>query len=213
MKKTINVMLVDDHAVVRFGFRMLLEATDDIKVVAEAESAEAAYQQIPAAKPDVIVMDISLGGTMGVEATRRIVARDKSAKVMGLSSHEDPSYVRYMLKAGALGYLSKRSAPDELIHAIRQVSEGRMYIDTSLSQRMALEEFNGERSPIEVLSEREFGVFIQLAKGASVNQIADMLNISPRTVGTHLYNVKQKLGAANQAELTLIAVRHGLIET
>ncbi len=206
-------MLVDDHAVVRFGFRMLLESTDDIKVVAEAESAEAAYQQIPTAKPDVIVMDISLGGTMGVEATRRIVARDKSAKVLGLSSHEDPSYVRYMLKAGALGYLSKRSAPDELMHAIRQVAEGRMYIEASLSQRMALEEFNGEKSPIEVLSEREFGVFIQLAKGLSVNQIAELLTISPRTVGTHLYNVKQKLGAANQAELTLIAVRHGLIET
>jgi two-component system, NarL family, invasion response regulator UvrY len=213
MKKTINVMLVDDHAVVRFGFRMLLESTDDIKVVAEAESAEAAYQQIPTAKPDVIVMDISLGGTMGVEATRRIVARDKTAKVLGLSSHEDPSYVRYMLKAGAQGYLSKRSAPDELMHAIRQVAEGRMYIEASLSQRMALEEFNGEKSPIEVLSEREFGVFIQLAKGLSVNQIAELLNISPRTVGTHLYNVKQKLGAANQAELTLIAVRHGLIET
>ena len=213
MKKTINVMLVDDHAVVRFGFRMLLESTDDIKVVAEADSAEAAYQQIPVAKPDVIVMDISLGDTMGVEATRRIVARDKGAKVLGLSSHEDPSYVRYMLKAGALGYLSKRSAPDELMHAIRQVAEGRMYIEASLSQRMALEEFNGEKSPIEVLSEREFGVFIQLAKGLSVNQIAELLNISPRTVGTHLYNVKQKLGAANQAELTLIAVRHGLIET
>lgn len=212
MKKTINVMLVDDHAVVRFGFRMLLDATDDIRVVAEADSAEAAYQQIPTAKPDVIVMDISLGGTMGVEATRRIVARDKMARVLGLSSHEDPSYVRYMLKAGALGYLSKRSAPDELMHAIRQVAEGRMYIDTQLSQRMALEEFNGEKSPIEVLSEREFGVFIQLAKGSSVNQIAEMLNISPRTVGTHLYNVKQKLGVANQAELALIAVRHGLIE-
>jgi two-component system invasion response regulator UvrY len=212
MKKTINVMLVDDHAVVRYGFRMLLDATDDIRVVAEADSAEAAYQQIPSAKPDVIVMDISLGGTMGVEATRRIVARDKMARVLGLSSHEDPSYVRYMLKAGALGYLSKRSAPDELMHAIRQVAEGRMYIDSQLSQRMALEEFNGEKSPIEVLSEREFGVFIQLAKGASVNQIADMLNISPRTVGTHLYNVKQKLGVANQAELALIAERHGLIE-
>ena len=213
MKKPINVMLVDDHAVVRYGFRMLLDATDDIKVVAEAESAEAAYQLIPSAKPDVIVMDISLGGTMGVEATRRIVARDKAARVLGLSSHEDPSYVRYMLKAGALGYLSKRSAPDELMHAIRQVAEGRMYIDSQLSQRMALEEFNGEKSPIEVLSEREFGVFIQLAKGLSVNQIAELLTISPRTVGTHLYNVKQKLGAANQAELTLIAVRHGLIET
>lgn len=212
MKKTINVMLVDDHAVVRMGFRMLLEATEDIRVVAEAESAETAYQQIPTAQPDVIVMDISLGGTMGVEATRRIIARDKHARVLGLSSHEDPSYVRYMLKAGALGYLSKRTAPDELIHAIRQVNEGRMYIDSHLSQRMALEEFNGEKSPIEVLSEREFGVFIQLAKGSSVNQIAELLNISPRTVGTHLYNVKQKLGVANQAELTLIAVRHGLIE-
>ncbi len=212
MKKNINVMLVDDHAVVRFGFRMLLEATEDIRVVAEAESAEAAYQQIPVAKPDVIVMDISLGGTMGVEATRRIIARDKTARVLGLSSHEDPSYVRYMLKAGALGYLSKRSAPDELIHAIRQVNDRRMYIDTSLSQRMALEEINGEKSPIEILSEREFGVFIQLAKGASVNQIAEGLNISPRTVGTHLYNIKQKLNVANQSELTLIAVRHGLIE-
>ena len=212
MKTPINVMLVDDHAVVRFGFRMLLDATDDIRVVAEAESAEAAYQLIPKSKPDVIVMDISLGDTMGVEATRRIVARDKMARVLGLSSHEDPSYVRYMLKAGALGYLSKRSAPDELMHAIRQVAEGRMYIDSQLSQRMALEEFNGEKSPIEVLSEREFGVFIQLAKGSSVNQIAEMLNISPRTVGTHLYNVKQKLGVANQAELALIAVRHGLIE-
>ena len=124
MKKTINVMLVDDHAVVRMGFRMLLEATDDIRVVAEAESAEAAYQQISSTQPDVIVMDISLGGTMGVEATRRIVARDKHARVLGLSSHEDPSYVRYMLKAGALGYLSKRTAPDELIHAIRQVNKG-----------------------------------------------------------------------------------------
>ena len=212
MSKKITVMLVDDHAVVRFGFRMLLEATEDIQVVAEAESAEIAYQQIPIVKPDVIVMDISMGGTMGVEATRRIVARDKLAKVLGLSSHEDPSYVRYMLKAGALGYLSKRSAPDELIHAIRQVAEGRMYIENNVSQRMALEEFNGEKSPIEVLSEREFGVFIQLAKGQSVNQIAEILNISPRTAGTHLYNVKQKLGATNQAELTLIAVRHGLIE-
>ena len=212
MKTPINVMLVDDHAVVRYGFRMLLDATEDIRVVAEAESAEVAYQLIPTAKPDVIVMDISLGGTMGVEATRRIVARDKMARILGLSSHEDPSYVRYMLKAGALGYLSKRSAPDELMHAIRQVSEGRMYIDSQLSQRMALEEFNGEKSPIEVLSEREFGVFIQLAKGSSVNQIAEMLNISPRTVGTHLYTIQQKLGVANQAELALIAVRHGLIE-
>jgi two-component system invasion response regulator UvrY len=133
-------------------------------------------------------------------------------RILALSSHEDPSYVRFMLKAGALGYLSKRSAPEELIHAIRQVAMGRMYLDAHVSQRMALQEFNGEKNPLEILSEREFGVFVELAKGNSVNQIAQMLNVSPRTVGTHLYNVKQKLCVGNQAELTLIAVRHGLIE-
>ncbi|WP_424191904.1 response regulator [Ampullimonas aquatilis] len=212
MSEQISVMLVDDHMVVRFGFRMLLEATPDIRVVAEAESAEAAYQEIPNCKPDVVVMDVSLGGTTGVEATRRIIARDKNVRVLGLSSHEDPSYVRFMLKAGALGYLSKRSAPDDLILAIRSVAAGRMYLDPRLSQRMALQEFDGGTNPMEILSEREFEVFIQLAKGQSVNQIATALNISPRTAGTHLYNVKQKLSVSNQAELSLIAIRHGLID-
>ena len=212
MSAAIGVMLVDDHMVVRIGFRMLLEATADIRVLAEADSAESAYQQLQNCRPDVIVMDIGLGEISGVEATRRILARDASARVLALSSHEDPSYVRFMLKAGALGYLSKRSAPEELIQAIRQVAGGRMYLDAHVSQRMALQEFNGEKSPLEILSEREFGVFVMLAKGASVNQIAASMNVSPRTTGTHLYNIKQKLGAANQAELALIALRHGLIE-
>ena len=212
MSAMIRVMLVDDHMVVRIGFRMLLEATDDIRVVAEADCADAACQQALASPVDVIVMDIGLGQTSGVEATRRILARDKGARVLALSSHEDPSYVRFMLKAGALGYLSKRSAPEELIQAIRQVASGRMYLDAHVSQRMSLQEFNGEKNPLEILSEREFGVFVMLAKGASVNQIAVTLSVSPRTVGTHLYNIKQKLGAANQAELALIALRHGLIE-
>ncbi len=211
MTGAIRVLLVDDHMVVRIGFKMLLDATPDIRVVAEADSADAAYQQIAASTPDVIVMDIGLGVTSGVEATRRILARDKNARVLALSSHEDPSYVRFMLKAGALGYLSKRSAPEELIQAIRQVAGGHMYLDAHVSQRMALQEFNGERNPLEILSEREFGVFLMLAKGASVNQIAVTLSVSPRTTGTHLYNIKQKLAAANQAELALIALRHGLI--
>lgn len=212
MNTPITVMLVDDHMVVRLGFKMLLDATSDIRVIAEADSGEAAYQQFITHQPDVVVMDISMSGMMGVEATRRIIARDKSARVLGLSSHEDPSYVRFMLKAGALGYLSKRTAPDELIHAIRQVASGRMYLDAHISQRMALQDFNGDKNPVDILSDREFGVFIELAKGLSVNQIAEQLNISPRTAGTHLYNIKQKLGVANQAELTLIAVRHKLID-
>ena len=212
MSALISVLLVDDHMVVRIGFRMLLEATPDIRVVAEADCAEAAFQQVLAVHPDVIVMDIGLGQTSGVEATRRILAHERGAKVLALSSHEDPSYVRFMLKAGALGYLSKRSAPEELIQAIRQVAAGRMYLDAHVSQRMALQEFNGEKNPLEILSEREFGVFVMLAKGASVNQIAVTLSVSPRTIGTHLYNIKQKLAAANQAEIALIALRHGLIE-
>lgn len=211
MSGKIGVLLVDDHAVVRTGFRMLLESTADIEVVAEAESGERAYSDYQAVRPDVVVMDISIVGMNGVQATQRILAWDRGARILALSSHEDPSQVRFMLKAGALGYLSKRGAPEALIDAIRVVAQGRMYLDAQLANRMALQEFQGEKHPLDVLSEREFGVFIQLAKGSSANQIADELSLSPRTVGTHLYHIKQKLSAANQSELTLIAIRHGLI--
>lgn len=208
-----RVMLVDDHAVVRMGFRMLLEATDDMTVVAEAETGEAAYQTFQDAAPDVIVMDLAMPGAGGMEAAKRILARDKGARILALSAHEDPSHARHMLKAGALGYLSKRSAPEALIDAIRQIAAGRMYVDAIVAQRMAMQEFRGETSPVGLLSEREFEIFLQLAKGLSVNQIAEILTLSPRTVGTHLYNIKQKLNVSNQAEIALIAVRHGLIET
>ena len=208
-----RVMLVDDHAVVRMGFRMLLEATDDMTVVAEAETGEAAYQSFQDAAPDVIVMDLAMPGAGGMEAAKRILARDKGARILALSAHEDPSHARHMLKAGALGYLCKRSAPEALIDAIRQIAAGRMYVDALVAQRMAMQEFRGETNPVGLLSEREFEIFLKLAKGLSVNQIADILTLSPRTVGTHLYNIKQKLNVSNQAEIALIAVRHGLIET
>jgi two-component system, NarL family, invasion response regulator UvrY len=208
-----RVMLVDDHAVVRMGFRMLLEATDDMTVVAEAETGEAAYQSFQDAAPDVIVMDLAMPGAGGMEAAKRILARDKGARILALSAHEDPSHARHMLKAGALGYLCKRSAPEALIDAIRQIAAGRMYVDAIVAQRMAMQEFRGETNPVGLLSEREFEIFLKLAKGLSVNQIADILTLSPRTVGTHLYNIKQKLNVSNQAEIALIAVRHGLIET
>jgi two-component system invasion response regulator UvrY len=115
-----------------------------------------------------------------------------------------------VLKAGALGYLCKRSAPEELIDAVTAIAEGRIYVDSAVARKLASQELGGE---VEALSEREFAVFIQLARGATVSRIAETLSLSPNTVGTHLYNIKQKLGAANQSELTLIAVRNGLIET
>jgi two-component system, NarL family, invasion response regulator UvrY len=207
----IRVMLVDDHALVRMGFRMLL-ADAKVEVVAEAGTGEQACQDYPRVKPDVVVMDLSMPGMGGLEAVRRLLAQDPNAKVLALSAHEDTAHPRRVLRAGALGYLTKRSAPDALIAAVTAIARGEPYIDADTAQAMATAQVKGETSPADVLSEREFSVFIQLARGLSVAQIADNLKLSPSTVGTHLYHVKQKLDAGNQSELTLVALRWGLIQ-
>jgi two-component system, NarL family, invasion response regulator UvrY len=207
-----TVMLVDDHAVVRVGFRLLLQAAADLQVVAEAQSGEQAialYAQNPV---DIVVMDLAMEGAGGIEAIKRIRARDAGARILALSAHEDMSHPKRALKAGALGYLSKRSAPETLIEAVRIVAAGGMYIDAGIARHMAAQDLSGSGSPIEQLSEREFQIFVQLAHGVSVNRIAEMLHLSPSTVGTHLYNIKQKLSVSNQSELTLIAVQNGLIQ-
>lgn len=208
----IRVMLVDDHAVVRVGFRMLLEAASEMAVVGEAESGEAACQTYAEIGPDVVIMDISMPGMGGMEAVRRIVARDPGARILVLSAHEDMAHPRRALQAGALGYLSKRGAPEALIEAIRAVAEGRRYLEPQLAQKLALAHLEGGSNPVDALSEREFEVFLQLAQGQTVAHIAASLSLSPSTVGTHLYNIKQKLNASNQAELTLIALRWGLLQ-
>ncbi len=208
----IRVMLVDDHAVVRMGFKLLLEGADDIEVVAEAESGEDAIKRYVEIKPDVVVMDISMPGIGGLEAVTRLLAKDPAAKILILSAHEDSSHPKRLLKAGAVGYLSKRSAAEELIQAIHQVATGKTFLDSKLAQAMAVQQLTGEQNPVEVLSDREFEVFMLLAKGQSVAHIAEKLFLSPRTVGTHLYNIKQKLNAGNSAEITLIAMRNGLLE-
>ena len=209
----IKVLLADDHAVVRTGFRLLLQSQPDINVVAEAQSGEAACQMYAELSPDVVVMDLGMPGMGGLEAMRRIRARNPAARVLALSAHDDPMHARRALREGALGFLSKRSAPEALIEAISAIAGGRRYIDPALAQKLALAEIEGAaRSPIEQLSEREFEVFIRLAGGATVQKIADDLKLSASTIGTHLYNIKQKLGVVNQSELTLLAIRHGLIE-
>jgi two-component system, NarL family, invasion response regulator UvrY len=208
----IRVMLVDDHAVVRMGFKLLLQGADDIEVVAEAESGEEAIKRYPDIRPDIVVMDISMPGIGGLEAVSRLLAKDPAAKILILSAHEDSSHPKRLLKAGAVGYLSKRSAAEELIHAIHQVFNGKTFLDSKLAQAMAVQQLTGEQNPVEVLSDREFEVFMLLAKGQSVAHIAEKLFLSPRTVGTHLYNIKQKLNAGNSAEITLIAMRNGLLD-
>ncbi len=208
----INVMLVDDHAVVRMGFKLLLESASDIKVVGEAESGEQAIRQYDEHHPDVVVMDITMPGIGGLEAIERIMARDVHAKILVLSAHEDSVHPKRVLSAGAMGYLTKRSAAEELIKAIRTVASGKKYIEAGVAQQMTIQQLSGEQNPVDVLSAREFEVFIALAKGKTTNEIADTLCLSPRTVGTHLYNIKQKLGASTSADLALTAMRCGLID-
>lgn len=208
----INVMLVDDHAVVRMGFKMLLESASEIKVIAEAENGENAIKNYVEFKPDVVVMDITMPGIGGMEAIDRILAKDSNAKILVLSAHEDSVHPKRVLNAGAMGYLTKRSAAEELIKAIRTVASGKKYIEASIAQQMAIQQLSGEQNPVDVLSEREFEVFMSLAKGKTTNEIAETLFLSPRTVGTHLYNIKQKLNANNSAEIALIAMRSGLID-
>ena len=209
----IRVLLVDDHAVVRTGFRLLLQSIGEVSVVAEAESGEGACQLYSELEPDVVVMDIAMPGMGGLEALRRLKARHPQVRVLTLSAHDDPMHARRCLAEGALGFLSKRSAPETLVQAVTTVASGRRYLDAALAQKLALAEFEGvSSSPVERLSEREFEVFVRLAGGASVQRIAQDLNLSASTVGTHLYNIKQKLGVQNQSELTLIAIRHKLIE-
>ncbi|MEY3783487.1 MAG: hypothetical protein RIS97_1666 [Pseudomonadota bacterium] len=205
-------MLVDDHAVVRMGFKLLLQASSDIEVVAEADSGEAACQMYESVAPDVVVMDIAMAGIGGIEAIKRLIAKDARVRILVLSAHEDTSHPKRALQAGALGYLSKRSAPEVLIDAIRTIAKGQRYLDAHIAQRIAVQDITGDKTPTDQLSAREFEVFIQLARGQSVAQISTTLALSASTVGTHLYNVKQKLGLTNQAGITLLAVKHGLID-
>jgi two-component system invasion response regulator UvrY len=191
---------------------LLLESDPDIKVIAEAESGEQAIQRFVEYKPHVIVMDITMPGMGGLEAIERILAKDNSAKILVLSAHEDSVHPKRVLNAGAMGYLTKRSAAEELIKAIRFVATGKRYLEASVAQQMAIQQLSGEQNPVDVLSPREFEVFMALAKGKTTNEIAETLFLSPRTVGTHLYNIKQKLNANNSAEIALIAMRSGLLD-
>lgn len=206
----IRVMLVDDHALVRMGFRMLL-ANAQMAVAAECDSGEQACAEYSRVQPDVVVMDLSMPGMGGLEAVRRLLAQHPRARILALSAHEDSAHPQRVLRAGALGYLSKRGAPEALIAAVTAVAAHETWVDAPTAKALAMAQVKGGTSPADVLSEREFSVFIQLARGHSVAQIAQSLSLSPSTVGTHLYRIKQKLAASNQSELTLVALQWGLL--
>ncbi len=205
----LTLVLADDHAIVRLGFRLLLECVG-ARVLAEADSGEAAQRLFAEHAPDLLMMDLSMPGCGGLAALERIVARDLAARVLIASAHADPLTAERALKAGAMGYLCKRSAPDELLRAVGLVATGKLYLDPEIAAE--LHRADRPEHPAEALTDKEFHVFLQLAQGRSVAEVADNFHLSPNTVGTHLYRIKQKLGIQNMAELAMAAVRAGLIE-
>lgn len=208
---SVRVVLVDDHAVVREGYRRLLERTSDILVVAEAATGADAYRLICDMQPDVAVMDINLPGIGGIEVVRRVIARLPGQKVLMFSMHEDTLFSSRALQAGARGYVTKSSAPEVLVEAVRLVAAGKLYISDEMAQELAMQMIPGKESPIDALSSREFEVFRLLVAGHSLQEISRVLSLSYKTVANYQSSIRQKLDVENTAQVVRIALNHGMI--
>jgi len=207
----IRVLLVDDHAIVRAGFRRLLEQAPDILVAAEAASGEEAYEKFAACAPDVTVMDLSMPGGGGLAAIQRILARHPGARVLVYSMHESSAFAVQAMRSGAAGYVTKASAPDVLVEAVREVSARGSYLSPDIARKIALERVAGAGDPLQALSAREFEVFRLLAEGKTVDDIAEALFLSSKTVSNYATQIRQKLGISSQIELLRLAMAHGVI--
>ena len=212
MSKKINIILVDDHAVVRAGVRRLLEQEPLFDVIGEAESGEKAYQLFGELNPDVMVMDLSMPGMGGLEAIRRILMRDEKAKILVLSMHEDLSFANQALKLGAKGYLIKNTLGDDLVKAIEAISRGEIFLSDEIAKKIAVSSIDGGQDPIHDLSAREFEIFRLLAEGFEVDAIATTLNISSKTVSNYQTMIKQKLNIHTPVELIRYAIKAGVLK-
>lgn len=212
----IRVFLVDDHAIFRAGLKVLLELYPDLEVVGEANEGREAIRQIQELKPDIVLMDIALPGMDGLAATCEILSLVPSCRILLLSQYENREYVLPGLKIGAAGYVLKRSAADQLLQAIRTVYSGRSYIDPALMdivvEGLRQKAISPGQDAFDTLTEREREVFILLAKGHKIPEIASILKLSPKTVDFHRANIMNKLGLTNRVELVQYALRKGLIK-
>ena len=212
----ITIILADDHAVVRSGLRMLLDAQSDMRIVAEASNGREALELIQSMKPDVVLMDIMMPEMNGIEATRRIKREFENTAVLALTMYEDEQYFLEMLKAGASGYVPKRAAPDVLVSAIRTVNLGAMFIYPTMAQHI-LEEysekvFEDDSAGSNELTPRENQVLILIADGLTNSEIGEKLGISHKTVDRHRENIMRKLDLHSRIDLTKYAIREGLID-
>jgi len=211
---TIRVLVVDDHAVVRAGLRLLLDGQDDIETVAEAGDAREALFEARSTKPDVVLMDVMLGtGKSGIDATPEMLHEAPNSKILILSMQDDPRYVREAFAAGASGYVLKEAADTELVTAVREVAGGGRYVHPALGARIAVADAEAERSAAEdPLSDREREVLRLLALGHTNQEIAKMLFVSVRTAETHRAHIMQKLRISTRAELVRYAISRGVLE-
>ena len=209
----INVMLVDDHGLVRTGIKRLLNDVNGIEVVAEAETGEQAIRQVRKERPDVILMDISMPGIGGLEATRKISQALPGVKIIAVTIHDDDPFPARLLEAGAAGYLTKGCDVGEIISAIRSVHHGKQYITPQIAQKLALSFVNErDKTPLERLTPRETQVMLMVVQGETNKAISEKLCLSPKTTSTYRYRLFDKLGVDNGVELTRFAIRHGLIK-
>lgn len=210
----INVLLVDDHHLVRAGIMHLLNDVPGLNVIGEADSGEDAVEFIKDNKPDVILMDLNMPGMGGLEATRKLLHLNPGLKIIIVTVYGDDPFPAQLLKAGAHGYVTKDCDAGELVRAIRRVNDGQRYISFEVAQKLALTYIPGQNntSPVELLTHRELQVMMMLVKGHKTQDISDHLCISPKTVSTYRYRLYEKLGVETDVELAHLALRHGILE-
>lgn len=210
----INILLVDDHELVRTGIKRIIDDVRGLKVVGEAASGEEAFQFCRAQDPDVVLMDMNMPGMGGLEATKKILRYCPDVKVVMLTVHTEDPFPSKVMQIGAHGFLTKMTGPDEMIQAIRSVNVGQRYLAPEIAQQMALSQLNGEKNekPFESLSERELQIMLMITKGEKVQDIADQLNLSSKTVNSYRYRMFEKLNVCNDVELTHMAIRHGMLD-
>ena len=207
-------MLVDDHDLVRTGIKRLLEDHPDIKIVGEATSGEQALELVTENDPDVVLMDINMPGIGGLEATRKLLQRKSKLKIIVVTMHEDELFAQRLLKAGAMGYLTKGAKVDEILQALQAVMANQRYLCSSIAQQIALSQMaEEESSPFDSLSERELQVLLMMMDGQSISVISEKLCLSPKTVSTYRTRLYAKLGVQNDIELARLALQFGVVES